>query len=104
MFANLERTNVAELHLHRDPHSGLRALIAIHSTQLGPAVGGCRCLRYDDEDAALEDVTRLARGMSYKAALAGLPLGGGKAVILEREKKKDDKYKKKKNKKSRLAK
>lgn len=83
MFANLERTNVAELHLHRDPHSGLRALIAIHSTQLGPAVGGCRCLRYDDEDAALQDVTRLARGMSYKAALAGLPLGGGKAVILE---------------------
>ncbi|MDX1804456.1 MAG: Glu/Leu/Phe/Val dehydrogenase dimerization domain-containing protein [Alcanivorax sp.] len=83
MFATLEQTDAAELHLYRDPASGLRACIAIHSTRLGPAVGGCRCLPYADEEAALEDVSRLARGMSYKEALAGLSLGGGKAVIME---------------------
>ncbi|MCG8394659.1 MAG: amino acid dehydrogenase [Pseudomonadales bacterium] len=83
MFVTLEQTDVAELHQFRDPVTGLRALIALHSTRLGPAIGGCRCLPYPDESAALNDVCRLARGMSYKAALAGLPLGGGKAVIME---------------------
>ncbi|MGH8530019.1 MAG: Leu/Phe/Val dehydrogenase [Nevskiales bacterium] len=62
--------------------SGLRAIIAIHSTALGPALGGCRMWDYESEQAALTDVLRLSRGMSYKNALAGLPLGGGKAVIL----------------------
>ena len=76
MFATLEQTDVAELHQFRDPATGLRALIALHSTRLGPALGGCRCLPYPDEHTALNDVCRLARGMSYKAALAGLPLGG----------------------------
>jgi leucine dehydrogenase len=65
-----------------DPASGLRAIIAIHDTTLGPALGGCRIWDYASEAEALADVLRLSRGMSYKAALAGLPLGGGKAVIM----------------------
>ena len=65
-----------------DPRSGLRAIIAIHNTSRGPALGGCRMWRYADSGAALTDVLRLSRGMTYKSALAGLPFGGGKAVIL----------------------
>lgn len=65
-----------------DPATGLRAIIAIHSTALGPALGGTRFLPYPSTDAALRDVLDLSRGMSYKAALAGLDLGGGKAVIV----------------------
>lgn len=65
-----------------DPNSGLRAIIAIHNTQLGPALGGLRMWNYESFDAALEDVLRLSKGMSYKAAVAGLNLGGGKAVII----------------------
>ncbi|HUF56457.1 MAG TPA: Glu/Leu/Phe/Val dehydrogenase dimerization domain-containing protein, partial [Thermohalobaculum sp.] len=61
---------------------GLKAIIAIHDTRLGPALGGCRIWKYGSEAEALGDVLRLSRGMSYKAALAGLPLGGGKSVIL----------------------
>jgi leucine dehydrogenase len=61
---------------------GLKSIIAIHNTTLGPALGGCRIWDYETEGAALSDVLRLSRGMSYKAALAGLPLGGGKSVIL----------------------
>lgn len=65
-----------------DPETGLRAIIAIHSTALGPALGGTRCYAYADEAAALADVLRLSRAMTYKAACAGLDLGGGKAVII----------------------
>src|SRR5207237_930257 len=65
-----------------DRASGLRAVVAIHSTCLGPALGGTRFYPYASEDDALEDVLRLARGMTYKAAAAGLDLGGGKAVII----------------------
>lgn len=65
-----------------DTASGLKGIVAIHSTARGPAAGGCRAWAYDSEDAALEDVLRLSRGMSYKNAIAGLPLGGGKAVII----------------------
>lgn len=65
-----------------DAESGLRAIIAIHSTALGPAAGGCRLWSYDTAAAALSDALRLSRGMSYKNAIAGLPMGGGKAVIL----------------------
>ena len=65
-----------------DPSTGLRAIIAIHSTALGPALGGTRFYPYGDEVTALADVLRLSRGMTYKAALAGLALGGGKAVII----------------------
>ena len=65
-----------------DGASGLRAIIAVHSTQLGPALGGVRFRSYANEDDALEDVLALSRAMTYKAAVAGLDLGGGKAVIL----------------------
>lgn len=65
-----------------DPVSGLRAIIAIHSTALGPALGGTRFFPYESEEAALVDVLRLAKGMTYKSAAAGLDLGGGKAVII----------------------
>ena len=61
---------------------GLRAIIAVHSTHLGPAAGGCRLWHYAKDEDALTDALRLSRGMSYKNAMAGLPLGGGKAVIL----------------------
>jgi leucine dehydrogenase len=62
--------------------SGLRAIIAVHSTRLGPAVGGCRMYPYTSDDEALRDALRLSRGMTYKSALAGLPFGGGKSVII----------------------
>jgi len=65
-----------------DPSTGLKAIIAVHSTQLGPALGGCRMWNYENVDQAIEDALRLSRGMTYKAAIAGLNLGGGKAVII----------------------
>lgn len=65
-----------------DPDSGLKAIIAIHSTELGPALGGTRFYPYESEEEALIDVLRLSRGMTHKAAAAGLDLGGGKAVII----------------------
>jgi leucine dehydrogenase len=67
-----------------DPASGLRAIVAIHRVRNGRAVGGCRARAYASEDEALADVLRLSRGMTYKTALAGLPYGGAKAVILGR--------------------
>ena len=67
---------------HSDPRSGLKAIIAVHSTRLGKGLGGCRMWPYANDDEALTDVLRLSRGMTYKAALAGLPQGGGKSVIL----------------------
>jgi len=71
------------LHHFTDARSGLKALVAIHSTRLGPALGGTRALAtYASEAEAITDVMRLARGMTYKAALAGLPHGGGKAVLM----------------------
>lgn len=66
-----------------DPATGLRAIIAIHSTALGPAAGGCRLWNYETDDVALTDVLRLSRAMSYKNAMAGLRFGGGKAVIIK---------------------
>ena len=65
-----------------DPQAGLRAIIAIHSTVLGPAAGGCRMHPYATEADALTDVLRLSKGMTYKNSAAGLPLGGGKCVII----------------------
>jgi leucine dehydrogenase len=70
------------LHFVDEPEHGLRAIIVIHSTHLGPAAGGARFWHYDDPSEALTDALRLSRGMSYKNAMAGLPLGGGKSVIL----------------------
>lgn len=82
MFAIMEAARLEALHVVQDPDTGLRAIIAIHSTKLGPALGGCRYLAYPDDVSALRDAVRLAQGMSYKAALAGLDQGGGKAVII----------------------
>ena len=66
----------------RDPGSNLTAIIAVHSTALGPAVGGCRMWTYESDTAAITDALRLSRGMTYKNAMAGLNFGGGKAVIM----------------------
>ena len=70
------------LHFVTDETTGLRAIIAMHSTHLGPAAGGTRFWHYSDDADALTDALRLSRGMSYKNSMAGLPLGGGKAVVL----------------------
>jgi leucine dehydrogenase len=77
-------TSPAHEHVIRvaDAGAGLIGFIAIHSTQLGPAAGGLRMRQYESEDAALNDVLRLSHGMTFKNAAAGLPLGGGKAVII----------------------
>ena len=69
------------VHHFHDPATGLKAIIAVHSTALGPGAGGCRMWNYPDANAALRDVLRLSEGMSYKNAAAGLDLGGAKAVI-----------------------
>jgi len=82
MFAMMETARLESLHFAVDPLTGLQAMIAIHNSRLGPALGGCRYLPYADTQSAIEDVLRLAKGMSYKAALAGLQQGGGKAVII----------------------
>src|SRR6476661_7879204 len=68
--------------LSSDPAIGYRGIIAVHSTALGPAVGGTRFWNYKSEDEALNDALRLSRGMTYKTALASLPLGGGKSIII----------------------
>ena len=70
------------VHVFEDRATGLRAVIALHSTHLGPAAGGTRFWHYADSQAAITDSLRLSRGMSYKNAMAGLPLGGGKGVVL----------------------
>ena len=72
-----------DLHFKVDPKTGMKAIIAIHSTKLGPALGGCRFIEYPNTKTAIYDAMRLARGMSYKAASVNLPLGGGKAVIIQ---------------------
>ena len=81
VFEELGREYEEVVFFH-DPPTGLRAIVAIHSTTLGPALGGTRFYPFPTEDEALRDVLRLARGMTYKAAAAGLDLGGGKAVII----------------------
>ncbi len=73
----------------RDPDAGYRGIIAIHSTTLGPAVGGTRFWNYANDEEALSDALRLSRGMTYKTALAGLPFGGGKSIIIGDYKKLD---------------
>lgn len=82
IFETLQSLNYGELHFAHDAASGLRAIVALHSTRLGPAIGGCRIRAYASDAEAIDDVTRLGQGMSYKAAHAGLPHGGGKSVIL----------------------
>jgi leucine dehydrogenase len=74
-----------EIHFVTDEKCGLKAIIAVHSTHLGPSAGGARFWRYAKDEDALIDALRLSRGMSYKNAMAGLPLGGGKSVLLADE-------------------
>jgi leucine dehydrogenase len=81
VFEHLD-SEYEEVVFFHDPPTGLRAIVAIHSTTLGPALGGTRFYPFESEDEALRDVLRLARGMTFKAAAAGLDLGGGKAVII----------------------
>ncbi len=85
VFNHPEFDHHDSIHYFEEPASGLRAIIAVHSTALGPAAGGCRRWTYASEAAALTDVLRLSRGMTYKNAVAGLPFGGGKSVILAAE-------------------
>ena len=82
VFEPMEKKGHEQVVFSSDPVTGLKAIIAIHDTTLGPALGGCRMWNYKNESDALKDVLRLSRGMTYKAAVAGLGLGGGKAVII----------------------
>ena len=82
MFDHAAYDNHESVHHFNDPSRGLRAIIVIHSTALGPGAGGCRMWDYPHGEAALRDCLRLSQGMSYKNAIADLPLGGAKAVIL----------------------
>src|SRR5687768_13337604 len=84
MFAPMIAHGYEQIVFCHDPTSGLRAVIAIHNTTLGPALGGIRMRAYASEDEALQDVLRLSRAMTYKSAVAGLDLGGGKSVIIGR--------------------
>ena len=83
IFKTIERFGLHEqVIFFQDSSVHLKGIIAIHSTRLGPSLGGCRMWPYLSEEAALEDVLKLSRGMTYKAAIAGLSLGGGKSVII----------------------
>lgn len=82
VFNHPEFDNHEQVVFCSDAETGLKAIIAVHSTALGPACGGCRLWDYVSDEDAVVDVLRLSRGMTYKNAMAGLPLGGGKAVII----------------------
>jgi leucine dehydrogenase len=82
IFKYLEQYDYEQVVFCQDKQSGLKAIIAIHDTTLGPALGGTRMWTYASEEAAIEDALRLAKGMTYKNAAAGLNLGGGKTVII----------------------
>src|SRR5688500_1260294 len=82
LFEPIEQRDHEQVILCSDKESGLRAIIAIHNTTLGPALGGARMWPYENDRAALEDALRLSEGMTYKAAISGLDLGGGKGVII----------------------
>lgn len=82
LFSYMEKYDYEQVVICQDQLSGLKAIIAIHDTTLGPALGGTRMWNYQSEEEALEDALRLAKGMTYKNAAAGLNLGGGKTVII----------------------
>lgn len=82
IFDYMEKYDYEQLIFCQDKQSGLKGIIAIHDTTLGPALGGTRMWTYDSEEAAIEDALRLAKGMTYKNAAAGLNLGGGKTVLI----------------------
>ncbi len=82
LFEYMGQLGHEQVAMYTDPNVGLKAIIAIHDTTLGPSSGGVRIWPYETEEAAVTDVLRLSRAMTYKAAVADLPLGGGKAVII----------------------
>ena len=82
VFSHREFDNHQQVAFFKDKKTGLKAIIAVHNTNLGQALGGCRMWPYATDEEALTDVLRLSRGMTYKSALANLKLGGGKAVII----------------------
>ena len=83
VFGKLSTYDFGEVHFRLDKASQLKAIVAIHDSRLGPALGGCRFIEYDTDEAAYVDALRLARGMTYKAAITGLGHGGGKSVIIK---------------------
>lgn len=87
VFSHQEFDTHEQVSFFHCPKTGLKAIIAVHNTHLGPALGGCRMWAYESDEQALRDVLRLSRGMTYKAAITGLPLGGGKSVIIGDSKK-----------------
>ena len=87
IFKELNTRGHEQIAFFHDSHSGLKGIVAIHNTTLGPALGGCRMWQYKNEEEAIIDVLRLSKGMTYKASIAGLNLGGGKAVIIGDSKK-----------------
>ncbi len=87
IFKELNSRGHEQIAFFNDPYSGLKGIVAIHNTTLGPALGGCRMWNYKTEEEAIIDVLRLSKGMTYKASIAGLNLGGGKAVIIGNSKK-----------------
>ena len=89
IFAEMQRFGHEQLLLSHDPSCGYFGIIAIHDTTLGPALGGTRFWRYESTEAAITDALRLARGMTYKSAVAGINLGGGKSVIIGDNKRAD---------------
>lgn len=82
VFSFANSLHYGELHLKNDVETGLQAIVAVHNLKLGPAIGGCRFIEYPSSQEAIKDALRLARGMTYKAAISDLPHGGGKAVII----------------------
>lgn len=82
VFSECQKRGHEEVAFLYDPECDLKAIVALHSTALGPAVGGCRLRVYNSEEAAVDDVLRLSEGMTYKNALAGIPHGGGKSCII----------------------
>ncbi|WP_199589833.1 Glu/Leu/Phe/Val dehydrogenase family protein [Lujinxingia litoralis] len=82
LFDYANSLNFGEVHFKTDAATGLQAIVALHNLSQGPAIGGCRFIEYPSTAEATRDALRLARGMTYKAAISGLPHGGGKAVIM----------------------
>ncbi len=83
IFDYAEQLGLGEIHIKLNRHHQLRAIVAIHNTEVGPAIGGCRFIQYDSTQAAIFDALRLAQGMAYKAAVCGLPHGGAKSVLIK---------------------
>ena len=82
LFDTLASMGHEEVMFCSDPSCGYRGILAVHSTKLGPALGGTRFWAYPNDEAAITDALRLSRGMTYKNAVAGLNLGGGKSIII----------------------